>query len=622
MNYQHCLDVAISAALEAGQLLRNDFNRSGGPSGQDAHSPADNDAEALIRQRLTAAFPDFGQRGEELGDLNKAAQDAQLHIWSIDPNDGTSAFIKGWRGAAVSIGLLRAGLPVLGVVYAYAERSGLGDLIAWAEGQPLTRNGENIAVDRAALQPNVILISQNADKSASVSAAMCRPYRYRISPSIAYRLALVAVGEAVAAISLVSPTVWDVAAGHALLRAVGMDLYQRTGAPVRYAADGYGSVGDCIGCHADIAHIWTDRDWKKAFSESGAATSPGFTLSKPQPQRIVADADRLNRAQGCLVGLLAGDNLGAQVEFLNAAEIAESFPDGLRNLEDGGPLNLLAGQATDDGEMALMLARSIVQSECYSPDQAAKAYLYWYHSDPFDIGNTIGAVLSAAASINSHTPAEACRQAAVAYAQSQANGALMRIAPLAVWGIALDNDVLADLARQDAQLTHQHPICQDANAVFCVALAAAIRGESATTIYQQTLAWSRVNAVHHDVIEAVVAAEHSPPVEYFQQMGWVLIALQNAFFQLLHAKDGATGIQNTIIAGGDTDTNAAIAGALLGAVYGVHALPRQWLHALLSARSLPESGSQISRPEAFWPVDCLILAERLLWLGMNLGEKT
>jgi ADP-ribosylglycohydrolase len=56
-------------------------------------------------------------------------------------------------------------------------------------------------------------------------------------------------------------------------------------------------------------------------------------------------------------------------------------------------------------------------------------------------------------------------------------------------------------------------------------------------------------------------------------MGWVLIALQNAFWQLLHAATLEEGVIDTISRGGDTDTTAAIAGALLGAVHGRQAIP-------------------------------------------------
>jgi ADP-ribosylglycohydrolase len=58
--------------------------------------------------------------------------------------------------------------------------------------------------------------------------------------------------------------------------------------------------------------------------------------------------------------------------------------------------------------------------------------------------------------------------------------------------------------------------------------------------------------------------------------------LQNAFYQLPHADYVSIGTKASALAGGDLDTNVAIAGALLG-VYGVNAMPRQWLQALVSA---------------------------------------
>jgi ADP-ribosylglycohydrolase len=93
----------------------------------------------------------------------------------------------------------------------------------------------------------------------------------------------------------------------------------------------------------------------------------------------------------------------------------------------------------------------------------------------------------------------------------------------------------------------------------------------------------------------------------------VLIAFRNAFWQLLHAPSLEEGIIDTVMRGGDTDTNAAICGALLGAVHGREAIPAQWLDTLLHCR--PESGRpgvQRPRPECYWPVDALELAQELL----------
>ena len=105
-------------------------------------------------------------------------------------------------------------------------------------------------------------------------------------------------------------------------------------------------------------------------------------------------------------------------------------------------------------------------------------------------------------------------------------------------------------------------------------------------------------------------------------MGWVLIALQNAFWQLLHAASPEEGIVGTVMCGGDTDTNAAIAGALLGAVHGREAIPFAWRDRILSCRPISGmAGVHHPRPEAFWPMDALYVAERLVWLGrMGTGE--
>jgi ADP-ribosylglycohydrolase len=75
------------------------------------------------------------------------------------------------------------------------------------------------------------------------------------------------------------------------------------------------------------------------------------------------------------------------------------------------------------------------------------------------------------------------------------------------------------------------------------------------------------------------------PANYLRQQGWVLIAFQNALWQLLHATTLEEGVVDTVMRGGDTGTHAAIAGALLGSVHGHNAIPAQWLEKLLSCRA-------------------------------------
>jgi ADP-ribosylglycohydrolase len=88
--------------------------------------------------------------------------------------------------------------------------------------------------------------------------------------------------------------------------------------------------------------------------------------------------------------------------------------------------------------------------------------------------------------------------------------------------------------------------------------------------------------------------------------GWVRVAFQNAFYQLLHASTLEEGVINTVRAGGDTDTNAAIAGALLGAVHGRRGIPAQWMDRLLTCRPIKGlPGVLKPRPATYWPADAL-----------------
>ena len=193
----------------------------------------------------------------------------------------------------------------------------------------------------------------------------------------------------------------------------------------------------------------------------------------------------------------------------------------------------------------------------------------------------------------------------------------MRVSPLAVWGWRLQPEQLADFAAADARLSHPHPVCQQASAIFAVAIAAAIRDGLAPQALH-ALALGEARRLGAEALEErLLQAASAPPDEVDGgKMGWVRIALHNAFHQLLTAPSVEEGLARTVALGGDTDTNAAIAGALLGAVHGARSLPLQWVDRVLTCRPLAgEPGVHRPRPRWCWPVDALFLAERLVSLG-------
>ncbi len=306
----------------------------------------------------------------------------------------------------------------------------------------------------------------------------------------------------------------------------------------------------------------------------------------------------LERAQGCLLGQLAGDALGSLVEFRHPEDIQKEYPGGVRLLKDGGTWGTIAGQPTDDSEMALALARLLVARQTYDQAAALEAYRAWLASGPFDCGGTVRQGL-----LGRPNPA------------SQANGALMRISPLGIFGAKYPLIQVAAWASQDAALTHPHPVCQQANALYVMAIAFAIRsGCGPEELYSQILAWAAELEAADPLLAATTTAATAPPADYQRSMGWVLIAWQNALWQLLHAPNLEEGVVDTVGRGGDTDTNAAICGALLGAVFGRKAVPSQWQEAVLHCR--PVAGAprvRHPRPACYWPVDALELAAQLLY---------
>lgn len=622
MSYAEQLEAAVKAARIAGDLISQDFHRPGGPRGSGSKAPVDTEAEAAIRETLDAAFPDYGVIAEELPHKNRPPADAEAHVWLIDPNDGTSPYLKGCRGSAVSIGLLRDGVPVLGVVFAPLAPDDNGDFFAWAEGcGPLTRNGVAITPAQPTVLSSysVVIVSQDADRKSAANAASLHPARFLPMPSVAYRLALVAAGEADAATSLNGPGALDVAAGHALLRGAGMDLCATDGKPVTYGRSGHLTHGgDCIAGSAAVVANLASRNLRSVL-RGGPDAEPEWPLVRPTKGASIADADVLSRAQGCLLGQCAGDALGQLVEFKSAAAIARQYPGGVRELKDGGTWNTLAGQPTDDSELALLLARSIVMAQGYDQEAAAKAYAWWMDSKPFDVGNTTRTALGPA-----RAAAKAGQSAAVAALKhastdSQANGALMRVSPLGILAWNAKPEQAATWAREDAALTHPNPVCRDANAVFVVAIAYAIRtGASAREVVDFANGWASANGLHTDVLATLEAARDSAPTCEGSKQGWVRVALQNAFYELLHAESLEEGVVRTVMRGGDTDTNAAITGALLGAVRRRQDVPAQWRHMVLSCRPLPgDSRGYPVRPKPVWPVDAMQLAERLLLLGTS-----
>jgi ADP-ribosylglycohydrolase/fructose-1,6-bisphosphatase/inositol monophosphatase family enzyme len=570
------LDKVVAAVEAQAHRLVEEFHRSVGPRGHKSHCDVDREIEEALRESLQAILP-AAFAGEETG-MSAGAKPG--YTWLVDPHDGTYDFMQGRRGSAISVALLRGAAPVLGVVCSPMPPDRGRDTIAWAEGASLVRNGRPVNNDlsRQSLYAGgfVFATASAALKPVGWSVAVA-PARYVAMPSIAYRMARIAAGDGVATASLHGVNEYDVAAGMALVAAANGVVLDAEGRDVVLQGNVAARVSGVFAGAPQAARALVKADWGRVEQEP--RREPRVTLGFPRNSTYV------EKAQGVLLGQVIGDSLGSRVEFKSAEEIGKLFPRGVRELADGGPYHTIAGQPTDDSEMALTLARTILRHHGFERDKVLDAYRDWMQTRPIDIGETTERGL-----LGLHTT------------ESESNGSLMRVSPIGVWAVG-DPARAAAAAREDSMLTHPNPLCVEACAAYCAAIAAGVSGASRKEMVKVALA--HCSGPAHDAIK-----RNALPEDFTR--GRALISLQNAFYRL----SGGASLEESLIAtvgcGGDTDTNAAVTGALLGAVHGREAFPARWVYAVLACRPLTEAASPRPRPTEYWPDDVLELAEALL----------
>jgi len=218
-------------AREAGRLAAHYFDagfRSWEKTPGDPVTDADLAVDALIRNRLRTARPDYGWLSEETAD--DPARLRCHRLWVVDPIDGTRAFMKGRDGFCVSIALVEADRPVLGALYAPVR----GLFFQAQAGAGATLNGRPI---RSSARPDLAQCRMLADAPLFTRGFWPEPWpamRIDKPNSIALRVALVACGLADAAIALGTKSEWDMAAACLIMDEAGGLCTDRHGQPMRF----------------------------------------------------------------------------------------------------------------------------------------------------------------------------------------------------------------------------------------------------------------------------------------------------------------------------------------------------------------------------------------------------
>jgi len=236
------LDVACAAAHAAGvailDVYRQDFNVRHKADASPV-TRADEQAEAIIEERLAAAAPDIPIIAEERCAAQGLPSAAPPRFWLVDPLDGTKEFIRRNGEFTVNIALIEGDRPVLGVVYVPSQ----GVTYAAAGDATRRRSGEAPQQIKARPVPPrgaVIVHSRShADEQRLAEYAATLPEAERRIAGSALKFCLLAAGEADLYPRFGPTAEWDTAAGQALLEAAGGVVATLDGAALRYGKPGF-----------------------------------------------------------------------------------------------------------------------------------------------------------------------------------------------------------------------------------------------------------------------------------------------------------------------------------------------------------------------------------------------
>ena len=278
-----------------------------------------------------------------------------------------------------------------------------------------------------------------------------------------------------------------------------------------------------------------------------------------------------DRATGSVIGLALGDALGAPFESRRASQIPHSLP----TLELPW-MGLPPGSTTDATAMSRNLVRSLIANEGLDVDDVRRRHIEWLRSGPPDVETITRRVLTA---VSQGEP-----EAARTYVQqrgpevSAGNGSVMYCAPLGV-AYAHRPEALVELAPALSAITHWDERCRTACLAVAVAVAALVRGERGRRAVLGAVATIAERVGGEELEYLVEEAGRARPVDG-PDRGFALFTAGLALRAATDEPGFEDGLRYVVSLGGDTGTNAAVTGAVLGAIHGLSGSPAAWLDRL------------------------------------------
>lgn len=299
-----------------------------------------------------------------------------------------------------------------------------------------------------------------------------------------------------------------------------------------------------------------------------------------------------DKFKGTLFGQAIGDALGLGTEFMTKAEVKRYYPDGLADysqiVQDCHRARWRKGDWTDDTDMTMCIVQAIIDDRELHPLSVARNFKQWFRHVPMGIGRHTCNVLS----IGDYTekPEMVAEKVwEMSGKRSAANGGVMRTSVIGLLGENVEK-----YAAEICRLTHADPRCVGSCAIVSLMVHSLVYKDEILPIETLVKIGNRydkriepyLRMSWENSLDALVLDDEST-------MGYTLKTMSAGLWSLYHCSSFEDGLLAVANAGGDADTNGAVAGSLLGARFGYENIPERFIKGLARGNVLEEKAESL-----------------------------
>lgn len=303
----------------------------------------------------------------------------------------------------------------------------------------------------------------------------------------------------------------------------------------------------------------------------------------------MTEISRQSRMLGGLWGAVIGDALGVPVEFMSREQVRRNPINGMRGY---GTFDLPPGSWSDDSSLLLCTVESLLDG--FDTEKMGRLFVRWLNEGywtpwgtTFDVGN------STHSSIRRMMKGIPPEEAGGRGENDNGNGSLMRIIPVGIFFANHSVQELLIAVHRASTLTHRHHRTLIACGFYCLMVRALMEGSSPDKAYKYAIDQAMIYYAKLPFAEELPHFERlfstlisSVPETDIKSGGYAIHTLEASTWCLLNTSSFQEAVFKAVNLGEDADTTGCVTGGLAGIHYGLKAIPKEWLDAIVRSEDI------------------------------------